>query len=383
MDLDGARYSRFQNFWDRPFVSGMIQNFGGRTQLGGALSYSLHPLSVRSKAQSCIGLGAFPEGMANNPVLYDLLYEMAWRDSPPDLSDWTHQYATRRYGRDLPEAVSAWETLRQTAYSNGYIDSMVCARPALKVHLAAPSGAMMRVPYNPIRLWEAWGDLLKCSDQLKSQETYQFDVMDVGRQCLSNLAMLLQQQTADAFASGDREKFHAARDRFLQLAADMDRLAGTRRESLLGAWIADARRWGVTDAEKDQYEWNARMQVSIWGPAKDPAIFDYSWRQWSGLISGYYIPRWRMFFDFLDQKLAAGESYDDAKIKSVYARPAMRANDFYSRLADFEEAWPNQKDAYPSMPTGDSVAIAYELFEKYLPIAKSIPPATKPSVKKD
>jgi alpha-N-acetylglucosaminidase len=263
---------------------------------------------------------------------------------------------------------------------------MVCARPALKVHLAAPSGAAMSVGYKPKELWDAWGRLLAASDRLKSQDTYQFDVVDVGRQCLNNLAMPLQRQVSDAFEKGDRDAFHSARDQFLQLARDMDRLAGTRRESLLGAWIADARHWGTTDAEKDQYEWNARMQVTIWGPEKNPAIFDYSWRQWSGLISGYYIPRWQMFFDMLDQKLSSGEKVDESKLKMSYARPAMRANDFYSKLADWEEAWPRStKDAFPAAPSGDSMTIARELYEKYASIAAAIPdaPATTPAAKKN
>ena len=50
----------------------------------------------------------------------------------------------------------------------------------------------------------------------------------------------------------------------LGLIRDMDELTGTRREWLLGVWIADARSWGATRAEKNLCERNARELLTTW-----------------------------------------------------------------------------------------------------------------------
>ena len=47
---------------------------------------------------------------------------------------------------------------------------------------------------------------------------------------------------------------------------------------------------GDIDAERDNYERNARQIVTVWGPP----INDYSCRVWSGLVRDYYLPRVRM-----------------------------------------------------------------------------------------
>ena len=46
----------------------------------------------------------------------------------------------------------------------------------------------------------------------------------------------------------------------------MDSVLGTCEQFLLGRWISDARARGSTAAEKDLFEYNARNQVTLWGP---------------------------------------------------------------------------------------------------------------------
>ena len=60
---------------------------------------------------------------------------------------------------------------------------------------------------------------------------------------------------------------------------------------------------GETPGEKDRYEQDAKLLITLWG--LNGEISDYSCRIWSGLIGSYYVPRWQMYFENL-----AGAHYD-------------------------------------------------------------------------
>jgi len=192
--------------------------------------------------------------------------------------------------------------------------------------------------------------------------------VDLGRQVLADLAGPMHAAVVETFKSGYAVRFRKAADAFLELIGDLDRLLATQRRFLLGRWLADARRWGRTPQEKSLYERNARMLITIWGPVHPEALlFDYSNRQWSGLVSGFYLPRWRMFLDFLAETLARGRAYDEANLRRIYNRPANDATDFYARLAQWELRWCHSRRRYRCEPTGDPLKVSRELFEKYCP----------------
>ena len=89
---------------------------------------------------------------------------------------------------------------------------------------------------------------------------------------------------------------------FLQLISDMDALLATRKDFLLGRWIASARNCGNTAEEKALYERNARDLITLWGDANSP-LHEYANRQWSGLLNDFYKQRWQQFFKMLQRSL--------------------------------------------------------------------------------
>ena len=78
----------------------------------------------------------------------------------------------------------------------------------------------------------------------------------------------------------------------LELGADLEKILATDAHFLLGNWIAAARKWGNATHESDWLEWNARMQVTLWGSleANNAAISDYASKQVSCL---FRIEFWR------------------------------------------------------------------------------------------
>jgi alpha-N-acetylglucosaminidase len=134
------------------------------------------------------------------------------------------------------------------------------------------------------------------------------------------------------------------------LLDDIDQLLATQKDFLLGPWIHQARRCGKTFEEKVRYEQNARNLITLWG-GKDNRLHEYSCRQWSGLISDFYKPRWKQFFEVLDTSLKTDAPADFEL--------------FESKIKAWEWSWVNTQKEFPTEPRGHSVDIVKQLHRKY------------------
>jgi alpha-N-acetylglucosaminidase len=221
-------------------------------------------------------------------------------------------------------------------------------------------------------VWAAWGELLGASGALAQVDTYRYDLVDVARQALADLSVPVYAEVAASYRSGDRVRFRAAKARFMDLGSDLDTLLATRREFLLGRWLADARGWGTTPGEQDLYERNARYLLTLWGPpSKGAFLHDYACREWSGLIRGFYLKRWQQFFDFLD---AQPPGYSEDKLYRVMDRPGDESNAFYHALTAWEASWCDGHEPYPPEAEGDSVREAGILLRKWHPVMQALYP---------
>ena len=371
LDLTGEKWRETKAFWGRPWVAGVLHNFGGRTCLGANLpevASNAPSLLGTPAAGSLVGIGAFPEAIEQNPIVYDLAFDVAWRRSAPDLPEWTRGYVRARYGSDSPAAQAAWGRLLGSVYAqrdpSPQMESPFTAPPALDLEKASPWGNFER-DYDVREVWSAWAELQSASGELGGLDTYRYDLVDVARQALADLSLPLYSDMAGAYKAGDMARFDGAKARFLDLMDDFDALLGTRREFLLGAWIADARRWGTTRAEQDLYERNARLLLTLWGPpSRDAELHDYACRQWSGLVKGFYRQRWERLFAYLS---AQPPGYTEEKLYRVMGRPGDESSEFYRSLSAWEYAWCDGHESYSAEPEGDSVSTARRLLEKWRP----------------
>ena len=375
LDLRGSSTSKAE-FWGYPTVVGNLHNFGGRINMHGDLA--LLASNQYSKAKrlnpAVCGSGLFMEAIEQNPVYYELAFEMPCHPDSIDLRAWLKQYATRRYGAFSPATQKAWMLLLEGPYRQGTNgtekSSIVAARPALDVKKSGPN-AGLEIPYDPALIIRAQSLLLEDADKLSASRPYRFDLVDVQRQMMTNLGQLIHRKAAEAFRSKDREAFTLHSGRFLGMLADMDTLLRTRSEYSFDRWLTEARSWGETEEEKNQMERDATSLVTIWGADGDPRIFDYSWREWAGLINGYYLPRWQKFYTMLQQHLDEGTSYEEAGLPQIYGREAFRANDFYHALAEWELSYVDTygKARIPATE-GDEVDIVKRLFKKYFKLSQ-------------
>jgi len=337
-------WSETEAFCGKPWLWCNIQNFGNTVFLGGPLTKIAADLPAARRhpdSGQLVGLGFVNEGLGYNPVVYDLMFEMAWHAEPPDMASWIEQYAQHRYGRANASAARAWQRLLPAVYAGPTRTSSIVARkPTLGG--GAPGPGNMAVA-------EAWRGLLDAAGDLGGADTYRFDLVNVARQVLSSQAAVLHRRAVKAWQAKDAPAFDEAAQRFMDLLHDLDELLATRREFLLGRWLEDAKRWGTNEAERAGFEWNARRVLTLWG--EGPAIDDYACKEWSGLIAGYYRPRWQRFFDELSTDLREDKPFDEKA--------------FQAALRPWMAQWSDGRETYPTEPSGDSVAVARRLWDKY------------------
>ncbi|PXX22185.1 alpha-N-acetylglucosaminidase [Arenibacter sp. ARW7G5Y1] len=342
-------WSRTESFYGKPWLWCNIQNFGDKVFLGGGLDQINNGIvEVREDPANgnLKGLGFVNEGLGYNPIVQDLMFEMAWRDEVVDPEKWVGRYTGYRYGRPNIHAERAWSTLKETVYArqqkdDHYSYSLITSYPTLKI----PN---VKLPYSNNRLASAWEDLLKASGEFGQVDTYRFDLVNIARQVLSNHASVLHSKMVKAYEERNLRAYEAASLDFIQLTMDLDELLGTREEFLLGKNLEDAKRWGTTPGEKNTLEWNARRVITLWGTTQ---LHDYARKEWSGLVSGYYQVRWKKFIDKIQIELQTGEQLNESE--------------FRNELMVWMEDWSDAKDIYPHEPQGESVAVAKNLWAKY------------------
>ncbi|GAB2603847.1 alpha-N-acetylglucosaminidase [Streptomyces capparidis] len=344
-DLD-----REKQWLGAPYAFGTIYNFGGHTTIGAnARIWTTRFTRWRTKPRSTLdGIALMPEGMGTNPAANDLFAELAWTPGEIDHKGWFADWADRRYGRPDRHARAAWELIRSTAYAlpegewSEAQDSLFAARPSLTTRSAA-SWSPQEMRYDGRRFARSLGELLRVAPALRGTDAYRFDVVDVARQVLANHSRELLPRIAAAFGERDRAELDRLTGRWLAAMELLEELLASDRRFLLGRWLEDARRWAADEREAARLEFDARTIVTVWGPrraADEGGLRDYANREWAGLVGGFYLPRWRTFFDTLGKALADGGEPEPV--------------DWFA----LEDAWTRRRDTYPTRPVGDPHAIA-------------------------
>lgn len=349
----------------KPWLWCNVQNFGRNTHLTAALDANNQGLIAARSAPDrgrLEGLGMVNEGLCYNPIAYEFFFEQGWRDNMVDLADWGHAFCARRYGQRNSEAEKAWEILIPAVYSHFELEQ--------SEHLCRPSDIrkaaqrwwhyasieeQSRLLHQPLAgprnglLEQAWRHLLKAAPDLADLETYRFDLVNLGRQALSDRATLVKRDLQSALAAGHADEFALLGEQLIAILLGMDELVGTCGEFLLGRWLADARRWGSNEEQKNRLELGARRQVTIWGHTD--LLRDYARKEWAGLLRGFYVPRWRRYLEAGKTALERGKPLD--------------AVAFERDLLEWEMQWIAGHESYNDNPSGDPVAVSRRLIASY------------------
>lgn len=335
----------------------MIENFGGNVGLHGRMDQLLNnfyltknnPLAAHLK-----GIGLTMEGSENNPVMFELMCELPWRPEKFTKEEWLKGYIKARYGTYDETVAKAWDILANGIYNcpfgnnqQGTHESIFCGRPSLN-NFQASSWSKMENYYDPTTTEDAARLMLEVADKYKGNNNFEYDLIDIVRQSLSDRGRIVYNQTVADFKSFDKKSFAAHSQEFLNILLAQDQLLATRSEFRVGRWIEQARSLGTTPEEKNLYEWNARVQITTWGDrvcANDGGLRDYAHKEWNGILKDFYYKRWAAYWQTLQDVL-------DGK--------PMVELDYYA----MEEPWTLAHNPYPAKGEGDCITVAKEVFNK-------------------
>jgi alpha-N-acetylglucosaminidase len=236
---------RSRNGYDgRKWIWCSLLNFGGKVGMVGKLdTYATEPTAALNSeiGKNIQGIGTMMEGSLTNPINYELIYEMAWRNQQPDVTQWVNDFVFARYGRLSPKAQKAWQIMYKSVFScptqqEGTSESIFCARGAMEVKGAFRWGTI-RINYDPLELEKALFLLLESVSDLGKTDTYQYDIVDITRQVIANHGQKIYADMMLAFRSNDKKGFEKSSKEFLHLIELQDTLLSSKKEFLLGSWL--------------------------------------------------------------------------------------------------------------------------------------------------
>lgn len=350
-----STWKRDNGFLQHDWVMCMLENFGGNVGLHGRMDQLLenfyeskgHPLAAHLK-----GIGFTMEGSENNPVMYELMSELPWRPDRITKEEWIKEYAAARYGKPHPAVDTAWTILAGSIYNcprgniqQGTHESIFCCRPNLD-NFQASSWSSMKNYYDPASTRAAAEAMLAAAEDFRGNNNFEYDLVDIVRQAVADHARVVYQHAIADYKAFNKQGFADNSRKFMQLLMLQDSLLATRPEFRVGTWIDYAKDAATNEDEEKLYEWNARVQITTWGPrtaANDGKLRDYAHKEWNGILRDFYYPRWEAFFQSLSDEL------NGSKREEI---------DYYA----MEEPWTLARNVYPSAPEGDVIDTARAVF---------------------
>lgn len=168
---------------------------------------------------------------------------------------------------------------------------------------------------------------------------------------IQNKIDVLYDKIITAFRARNQTKLKLLQNDFTSLLNDLDDILQTNENFLLGKWLQSAKDLGTNELEEQVYEFNARNQITTWGPTGQ--IVDYAMKQWAGIVRDFCLPRWALFFDELNESLSKKiPKFNNNKCKQKIFK-------------EIEEPFGVANKEYPIEAIGDTFQIARNILRKW------------------
>ena len=342
-------WKQTDSYFGQPYLWCYLGNFGGNSFLSGPVNLVSERLAdaLKNGGSNLKGVGSTLEGIDLNQFMYEFVLDKAWNGGQTD-KEWFFKLADRRIGKISPEARKAWEILANKVYvqpAQVGQGTLTNARPCLKGNghwTTKPT-----IEYQPKDLVEAWRLLLSVKDC--QRDSYEFDLVNIGRQVLGNYFNVVRDEFTLAYEAGDIPMMKNRGNKMREILADLDKFVSCHPTFSLHKWITDARDMGHDAASKNYYEMNARSLITIWGDSYH--LTDYANRSWAGLTNQYYSVRWDHFINEVIEAAEKKKNFDE--------------EEFFNQSRMYENEWVNPSNRISYNEGGDGIKLARQIYKKY------------------
>ena len=338
-DIANDRYDVWEDanaFFGKPWVFGYIHNYGGSNPVYGDFQFYHDKFQYAFNSTNkgnLRGYGIFPEGINNNSVAYEYMFDVPWSNNQnKPVEEWIAQYTQSRYGKNTPELLSIWQDLNKAVYSTRYWQPrwwhgsaggyLLFKRP--KVDYVAFEGG----PSDRALLGKSIKRLIALQGQFKDEHFYMHDLIDFFRHYVTLHLDTMIQETIVAYQNGDNKTADRKVKTIKKIVERLDLLLGGQYETL-ASWTKDAYVYADNAEDAQHYVANAKKQVTTWGGIK---LKDYASKAWQGMYKDFYLPRWEAFFTELRTAAKKQQPVDQAS--------------YEAKMIEWENAW--AKD--PALP---------------------------------
>jgi alpha-N-acetylglucosaminidase len=339
-DYANDRYKVWENqeaFYGKQWSYGYVHNYGGSNPVYGDLNFykkELTSLLKNPDKGNIVGYGVMPEGLNNNSIVYEYIYDLPWTQGKEPVTEWLKTHLNARYGKTSDTILEAWQLLTESVYSIKYWETrwwndwagayLFFKRPTLKVTEFKGN------PGDKKKLKEAIDLLKKEAKNFDKKNLYNYDLIDVSRHyyslCIDDLLM----ECVAAYESKDIEKGDDLFKKIEKTALDIDSMMSGQPLNNLNYWLKSASDYGNSPDASKIYLKNAKTLITLWGG--EGHLNDYASRAWKGMYKDFYWPRWKMFLQAQRESAATNKPFDEEKVRVS--------------IKQWEENWCESKEMY-------------------------------------
>ncbi|MGQ7944650.1 alpha-N-acetylglucosaminidase [Flavobacterium sp. WC2509] len=320
-DYANDRYKVWENqeaFYGKQWTYGYVHNYGGSNPVYGDLNFYKNELTSLLKNPNkgnLTGYGAMPEGLNNNSVVYEYIYDLPWSQGKESVNDWLQHYLNARYGKTSTSVLKAWQLLLESVYSTKYWETrwwkdragayLFFKRPTLKITEFKGN------PGDKEKLKQAIDVLNKEAKNFDKKNLFNYDLIDASRHYYSLRIDDLLIECVKAYQAKDIVKGDELFKKIEKYALDIDTMMSGQPLNSLDNWLKSASDYGSSPDESKLYTKNAKTLITLWGG--EGHLNDYASRSWHGMYKGFYWPRWKMFLQTLKESAVNNKPFDETK----------------------------------------------------------------------